>query len=192
MKRSDYRPRAQHDVRVEAAGDKWALVFMRELRHPPAKVWSVLTAPAQLREWAPFDAVRDLGSLDGQSETTLSMAGRAGKADEAGGAGGMQLRAEVRRAEAPRVLEYTWGEDLLSWRLEPIASGTRLTLRHVVQDRSWISKVCAGWHICIDVAEQFLAGEPIGRIVGEEARDFGWQELNDTYATQLGVESGHG
>jgi uncharacterized protein YndB with AHSA1/START domain len=115
MKRSDYRPRAQRDVRAEADGGKWALLFVRELHHPPAKVWSALTDPAQLREWAPFDAVSDLGT---QGETMLIMAGRNG---------GMQMRADVRRAEPPRVLEYTWGEDLLTWTLEPIPSGTRLT-----------------------------------------------------------------
>jgi hypothetical protein len=30
-----------------------------------------------------------------------------------------------------------------------------------------------GWHICFDVLERLLAGEPIGRIVGAEAMKFG-------------------
>jgi hypothetical protein len=45
--------------------------------------------------------------------------------------------------------------------------------------------VAAGWHICLDVAERNLAGEPIGRIVGEAARDYGWEQLNDAYAAEL-------
>lgn len=36
------------------------LVLVRELRHPPAKVWKALTEPDQLREWAPCDADRSL------------------------------------------------------------------------------------------------------------------------------------
>jgi uncharacterized protein YndB with AHSA1/START domain len=48
---------------VRKDGDKWTLILVRELRHPPAKVWKALTEPAQLRDWAPFDADRDLGSV---------------------------------------------------------------------------------------------------------------------------------
>ncbi len=47
----------------------------------------------------------------------------------------------------------------------------------------------AGWHICFDVLDRLLAGQPIGRIVGLEAMKFdGWQRLNAEYATQFGVE----
>src|SRR5947207_15489215 len=35
------------------------------------------------------------------------------------------------------------------------------------------NKCAAGWHICFDVLERLLAGEPIGRIVGPEAMKFG-------------------
>jgi len=40
----------------------WTLILVRDLRHSPEKVWQALTDPAQLREWAPFDADRSLGS----------------------------------------------------------------------------------------------------------------------------------
>ena len=43
-------------------------MLVRELRHPPAKVWRALTEPEQLREWAPFDADRSLGTVgDGEA-----------------------------------------------------------------------------------------------------------------------------
>jgi hypothetical protein len=43
--------------------------------------------------------------------------------------------------------------------------------------------------ICFDVLERFLAGRPIGRIVGADALKFGgWQRLNAEYAKQFGVE----
>ena len=91
----------------------------------------------------------------------------------------------VRRAEPPRVLEYTWGEDLLRWELERTASGTRLTLRHTIGDRDWLSKVAAGWHICLDVADRKMAGQPVSRIVGDAALQHGWQALADMYSTRL-------
>jgi hypothetical protein len=40
----------------------------------------------------------------------------------------------------------------------------------------------AGWHICLDGLEQFLTGEPLGRIVGGEAMKFDWSRLNSEYA----------
>ena len=56
--RSGSRQRAQ----VRKDGEKWTLVLVRELRHSPEKVWQALTDPAHLREWAPFDADRSLGT----------------------------------------------------------------------------------------------------------------------------------
>jgi hypothetical protein len=47
----------------------------------------------------------------------------------------------------------------------------------------------AGWHTCFDVLDHFLGGTPIGRIVGGEARKFGWQRLHAEYAKQFGRET---
>jgi uncharacterized protein YndB with AHSA1/START domain len=150
---------------------------VRELRHPPERVWRALTDPEELRQWAPFDADRDLGRT---GAATLTMAG--GEEPET-------FAASVRRAEPVTLLEYTWGEDLLRWELEPIGSGTRLTLRHTVDDETWMPMVAAGWHICLDVADTLMAGEPIGRIVADDARNYGWERLNDAYAARFGIPS---
>ena len=48
-------------------------------------------------------------------------------------------------------------------------------------------KVAAGWHLCLVVAERLLDGEPIEPIVGEQAREYGWDDLHDAYAQRLGV-----
>jgi hypothetical protein len=95
----------------------------------------------------------------------------------------------VKRAEAPRLLEYSWGGNELRWELEPLGGGTRLRLWHNI-DRRYIAWGAAGWHVCFDVLQRLLAGEPIGRIVGAEAVAFsGWQRLTAEYATQFGVET---
>ena len=95
----------------------------------------------------------------------------------------------VTRADAPKALEYNWGDHEMRWQLEDLAGGTRLTLWTNI-GRRFISMGAAGWHICFDVLERLLAGEPIGRIVGPEAMKFGgWQRLNAEYAKQFGVET---
>ena len=69
--------------------------------------------------------------------------------------------------------------------------GTRLTLWTNI-GRRFIAMGAAGWHICFDVLERLLAGEPIGRIVGPEAMKFGWQRLHAEYAKQFGIETPDG
>ena len=170
--REQYLPGPASGAQIRKDGEKWTLILVRELRHPPERVWLALTDPAHLREWAPFEAD---GSLDTVGATVnLTWVGTA------------QVSAtRVTRADAPRVLEF---HDI-RWELEPVGRGTRLTLWHSI-DRRFISWGAAGWHICFDVLERLLAGEPIGRIVGADAVKFrGWQRLNAEYAKQFGVET---
>jgi hypothetical protein len=96
---------------------------------------------------------------------------------------------EVKRAEPPTLLEYSWGGGDVRWELEPLgAGGTRLTLWANI-NRRYIAMGAAGWHVCFDVMDRLLAGEPIGRIAGPDAfKVDGWQRLHAEYAQQLGVE----
>lgn len=61
--REKYAPGPATGADVQKDGEKWTLVLVRDLRHPPAMVWQALTDPAHLRKWAPFDADRNLGAL---------------------------------------------------------------------------------------------------------------------------------
>jgi uncharacterized protein YndB with AHSA1/START domain len=172
--RESYVPGSAAGAEVRKDGERWTLVLVRDLRHPPARVWNALTDPAQLREWAPFDADRSLATV---GPVKLSTVGTP-----------QESQTTVNRAEAPRLLEFSWGGNL-RWELEPLGSGTRLTLWHNI-DRGFISWGAAGWHICFEVLERHLAGQPIGRIVGPEVMKFdGWRRLNAEYAKQFGIES---
>ena len=94
----------------------------------------------------------------------------------------------MKRADAPKLLEFNWGGQDIRWELEPQGNGTRLTLWHNI-NRGYISMGAAGWHICFDVLDRSLAGEPIGRMAGPETMKSGeWQRLNAEYAKQFGVE----
>ena len=101
----------------------------------------------------------------------------------------LDSESEVKRADAPKVLEFSWGDQDIRWELELLPhGGTRLTLWHNI-NRGFISMGAAGWHICFDVLDRHLAGQPIGRMVGAVSLKFGgWQRLNAEYAKQFGVE----
>ena len=179
--REPYAPGAAAGARVQKEGDKWTLVLVRELRHPPELVWQALTDPAQLSEWAPFDADLNLGAVGPVKLSTV------------GAPTPYVAESHVNRADAPRALEYGWGGNDVRWELEPLGGGgTRLTLWHNI-DRGFISWGAAGWHICFDVLDRLLADQPIGRIVGPEAMKFdGWQRLKAEYAKQFGVKPNGG
>ena len=177
--REQYAPGAATGAEVRKDNDNWTLVLVRQLRHAPDKVWQALTDPAQLREWAPFDADGNLGA-----------AGATVKLTTVGAPTPHVTETTVMRADAPKALEYNWGGQDLRWQLEPVAGGTRLTLWHNI-DRRFISMGAAGWHICFDVLDRLLSGEPIGRMVGPGVMKFnGWQRLNAEYAQQFGVDTG--
>jgi len=174
--REHYAPGAASGAEVRKDGEKWTLVLVRNLSHAPAIVWEALTDPEHLREWAPFDADRNLGTVGTAKLSTVGTP--------------LVSETQVKRADAPNVLEYSWGEQDVRWELNALAGGgTRLTLWHNI-NRGFISMGAAGWHICFDVLERLLAGQPIGRIVGADALKFGgWQRLNEEYAKQFGIEA---
>lgn len=169
--RDRYTPGPAAGARIDKDGDNWTLVLVRDLRHTPENVWKALTDPEQLREWAPFDADR---SLAAPGRVTLHTIGTPQSSETV-----------IKRAEAPRLLEYSWGGNDLRWQLEPNGAGTRLTLCHNI-DRRYISWGAAGWHLCFDVIDHYLAGDPLGRMVGPElVNDPHWQQLQKEYAAQF-------
>lgn len=173
-----YTPGPARAAQVRKDGDKWTLVLVRELHHPPEMVWRALTEPEHLREWAPFDADGNLGTVGATVKLTT-----------VGAPTPHVSEAKVRRADAPRLLEYNWGDFDVRWELQPNGDGTLLTLRTNI-GWQFISMGAAGWHICIEVLDRLLGGTPIGRIAGVEAMQFeGWQKLNAEYAKQFGLET---
>ncbi|HEY4100913.1 MAG TPA: SRPBCC family protein [Gemmatimonadales bacterium] len=175
-----YTPSDAVHAEVDKSAEVWTLIVRRELPYAPDKVWRALTDPSELREWAPFDADRDMGSVGPVTLTTV-------------GAPSPQVtETRVKVAEANRALEFNWGggDQDLRWELEPLANGgTRLTLWHHI-DKRFIAMGAAGWHVCLDVLDRFLGGEPIGRTAGMETMKLpAWQQLLARYSKEFGVEA---
>src|SRR5690348_2422629 len=110
-----YTPGAASGATVHKDGEKWTLVLVRELKHPPAKVWKALTDPEHLRQWAPFDSDRNLGAV-GSAKLTTANAPKP-----------LVTETQVKHADEPRLLEFNWGGQDIRWELEPLSgNGTRL------------------------------------------------------------------
>jgi uncharacterized protein YndB with AHSA1/START domain len=176
--RESYAPGPASGARIQKDGEKWTLVIVRELAHPPAKVWKALTNPDDLREWAPFEADRNLGTVGTAKLTTV-------------GAPVLHVTdSQITRADTAKTLEFTWGGQDIRWELEPLGNGgTRLKLWHNI-DRRYIAMGAAGWQISLDVLDRLLSGDPIGRMVGPDAMKFGgWKQLFAEYTKQFATET---
>ena len=106
--REPYAPGAAAGAEVRKDGDQWTLVLARDLAHPPTKVWTAITDPEHLREWAPFDADRNLASVGTARLTTV------------GAPTPLVSETQVKRADAPEVLELSWGGQDMRWELKPL------------------------------------------------------------------------
>ncbi|WP_432972631.1 SRPBCC family protein [Dactylosporangium sp. CA-233914] len=169
-----FDPGPAAEVAYTAAKDgRWTLRFVRDLRHPPERVWRMLTEPEALARWAPYTADRP---LERTGPAVLSMID---------GETPHPLPAEILAVRPPRLLEYTWGEDRLRWELEPSGDATRLTLWHTLADRDFVPKVAAGWHQCVRVMQLDLDGTPHPPVRGQGALAYGWAELEESYRKTL-------
>jgi uncharacterized protein YndB with AHSA1/START domain len=130
----------------------------RTYRHDPAKVWRALTDPAALGAW--------LMETDFAAEV-----GRAFWMRCDDGRGGTDLYlCKVLALEPQRRMVWSWrrdaeegaGETQVEFRLEEVAGGTRLTVRHSGDlAPAWIERFKGGWPLKLDLLDGVLgaAGE---------------------------------
>lgn len=178
MRIEDYTPSAPAEVSRDSEDGNAVLIFVREIQHPPERVWSAMIEAEKLPKWAPYQPDRNLDEL---GPVTLRMVD---------GSEPELYPSEVFEVISQEKLKYSWGDSgVLTWILEPSDKGTRLTLRHSVTDPAWITPSAAGWHMCLDFAELLLDGHAIGPVVGEVAMQYGWEQLADHYRKILEPEA---
>ena len=153
-------------------GDRCVLRFERRYPHPPDKVWRALTDPAELKRWFPSSIEGDRtqgaklrflfeGSFEGAMEGTM------------------------RIYDPPRLLEYSWGDDILRFELVPDGKGCKLIFTDSFVERSKAARDASGWHTCLDRLAAAITGEPPdpatqrrwGALYGEYLASFGLGEF---------------
>lgn len=160
MRLEDYQPGPPAEVSTKVEDGVTSLVFVREFRHPPHKVWAALTQKDKQAKWAPYAFEQDLSATGSVVVNIID-----GSTPDA-------IQSEVLRLVPDKLLEFTWTEGhSLLWELEETDSGTRLMLTHTVpeSDEPMIDLFASGWHICMDLVELLIQDYIIGPIVGELA-----------------------
>jgi uncharacterized protein YndB with AHSA1/START domain len=154
---------------LEQVGDCWRLRFTRRLRHDPQTVWRAITEPEHLRAWFP----------DGVSGE-FAVGGRLRFAPGRGAA----FEGKVRAVDPPRLLEFTWGTDLLRFEIAPADDGCTLTLFDTLDEVGKGARDAAGWHVCLDALERALDGAPEPPTGTAE-----WAAAHPDYVAKFGPEA---
>lgn len=122
--------------------------FERTFPHPVGAVWEAVTDPGQLQEWFPttveFDQLRPGAAIAFRfaHDAYPPMSG------------------EVLEVQPQRRLAFTWGDDRLTFELEPRETGQacRLSLSVVLDSADKAARDSAGWEQCLDMLGVVVGG----------------------------------
>ncbi len=150
-------------------GDRYVLRFERHYPHPPEKVWRAITDPAELKHWFP-------SSIEGERVQGAKLRFLFEGAFEGATEGTMRVY------DPPRVLEYSWDEDILRFELVPDGKGCKLIFTDSFTERSKAARDASGWHSCLDQLAAVITGEQ-----PDAATRASWANLYGEYLSQLGL-----
>jgi uncharacterized protein YndB with AHSA1/START domain len=152
------------------------LRFERNLRHSPAKVWRVVTDPAELKHWFP-------AAVEAEPRPGAPM--RFTFPEEAVVDGTWD--GEVLEVDEPKVFMFRWNSDVLRFELIPTADGCLLVFTQTVGGGQigllGAGRTAAGWDSCLDQLVAVLAGTSV-----PERTD--WLTPMTHYISKFGLDTG--
>ena len=161
------------DGQLEQANEHWQVRYVRSLPHPPEKVWRALTEPEHMEAWFPCRIV-------GEWEVGAPLR------FEFKRAGVDPIVGEVFTYNPPKQLEFTWGDELLQFELEPDGDGCVLTLVAAIHELGKAARDGAGWHACLDNLAYSLDGK---QPPWDTASDERWAQVHPGYVKRFGPEA---
>jgi uncharacterized protein YndB with AHSA1/START domain len=159
------------DGDLEQVDGRWQLRFVRNLPHPPEKIWRALTEPEHLAAWFP-------AAINGERApgAQLSFVFPNGE--------GPPVAGEMIAHDPPSLLEFRWGDETLRFELRRQGEGCVLTFLNTFDDVGKAARDAAGWHACLDQLGYHLAGEEAPWDPSER-----WRELRPRYMSRFGPEA---
>jgi uncharacterized protein YndB with AHSA1/START domain len=144
--------------------------FERTFPYPVAVVWEAVTDPAQLAEW--FPTTVEFGDLEVGEEIVFRFAQDAYPA----------MSGRVIDVQPRRRLVFSWGDDELTFELEPADGGSacRLSFSVALDSADKAARDAAGWDQCLDMLAEVAAGAQPRRPAPAEA----WRAYYDDYREQ--------
>ena len=142
-----------------------ALWFEMRFNAPPRVLWKHLVDPEKLKYWFPcqLDVLPRPGAV-----VTFTFPGQ------------RPMEGTVLEAEKPRLLAYTWDEEVLRWEIEDDDGGSLLTLTNTLAEGQDIARSAAGWPLTLMGLDDYLNERSLGQ---DPAL---WDQYVARYEDQLG------
>jgi uncharacterized protein YndB with AHSA1/START domain len=132
----------------DTSGDRPTLRFERRIAHPIEAVWRTISEPAELAHWFPTEVRGEVARAGATLEFVFPGEDR-------------PHLGQVLEAEPPRLLVFTWFDDVLRFELEEDGEGaTTLRFSHAIEEVAGAARTAAGWTVCLDGLEQAAKGTP--------------------------------
>lgn len=127
--------------------------FERTFPHPVGAVWAAVTDPEQLAEWFPTTVEFERLQVGAAIEFRFAQDAYP------------PMRGELLEVEPERRLTFTWGDDRLTFELEPRDGGAacRLCFSVVLDSADKAARDAAGWEQCLDMLDAVVEGRPPAR-----------------------------
>ncbi len=153
-------------------GEQIELILVKDLGHPPEKVWRVLTERELLQQWFPCDVIGQW-----QVGASLQFAFPDGQHE---GLTEEELRGQVLVVDPPHRLEFTWGKYRYCCELSPTDAGCRLRFVESRADPSEGARSAAGWEMCFENVDALLQGAQVASFAWEV-----WKTKFETYVKRF-------
>jgi uncharacterized protein YndB with AHSA1/START domain len=150
-------------------GTHAVVTYHRRFDHPPERVWRALTEDQHLEAWFPT-------TIEGERTPGAPLTFNHRGVDLPA------MHGEMRAFKPPKLLELTWGGDVIRFELQADGDGTALTLTATMKELGKAARDGAGWHVCLGNLALSLDGR-------QPPRDSGWREINARYQERFGPEA---
>ncbi len=145
------------------AGDKYELTLERTFAHPPEKVWRALTESELLNQWFPCE-VTGSWEVGGDLKFRFLHGEDAGLTEE-------DLIGKVLTADAPNLLEFTWGKYQYKIELAAHEDGCHFLFTEINPNISEGARSAAGWEMCIENIALIINGAQIAMFAFDKFKE---------------------
>lgn len=152
---------------LQEQGGRFELRFERAFDVAPERVFAAISEADGLAQWYPT-------TVEGERKPGAALA-LVFTGDD-----GPPLTGTVVEFQPPSIFAFDEGDNRLRFTVSGKDSGSILSFVHGFPDASGAARAAAGWHVCLEVLAQYLAGG--GMAVNREER---FAELHGDYISRF-------